>query len=295
MEDTKTNKAGCTHPIFVYGTLMRGQRAAHMLDDCVFGGCFRLKDYGMYHLGSYPGIYPCEGESVLGELYYVDDKILARMDEYEGEGSLYLRTPVQITAGGKTADAEVYVYNYSFSGCRLMRECWNATDEDLVWYAAYGSNLSSERFACYISGGICKENGRNYSGCSDPTPPRAVQKQRYPGSLYFGNSSSTWSGGGVAFFDPLSKEDFVYMKLYLISRHQLHEVMAQEGASPNWYGRLLCLDLDENGVPVYTLTSESRRPANTPSPAYKDLIAKALCKEFGLTIGEAIRYLNQRI
>ncbi len=58
-------------------------------------------------------------------------------------------------------------------------------------------------------------------------------------------------------------------------------------------GSVRCLDLDKDGIPVYTLTSESRRPTNVPSPAYKDLIAKALCEEFGLTLGEANDYLDK--
>lgn len=65
---------GNIHPVFVYGTLMKGQRAAHMLAGSCFAGCFRLKDYAMYNLGRYPGVVPCDGETVLGELYFVSDE-----------------------------------------------------------------------------------------------------------------------------------------------------------------------------------------------------------------------------
>jgi hypothetical protein len=136
------------------------------------------------------------------------------------------------------------------------------------------------------------ESGRTYTGSSDPTPARATQRRNFPGSLYFGNSSPSWNGCGVAFFDPTprDKDDRVYMKLYLITRRQLHDVMAQEGQSPNWYGRLVCLDVDVRGIPVYTFTSETRRPTNAPSSAYTDLIAGVLEKEFKLRKKQAKAY-----
>ena len=117
------------HPVFVYGTLMQGQRANHFLRGCDFGGCFRLEDYAMYHLGSYPGIKPCQGESVQGELYYVTDAVLAQMDEYEDEGSLYLRKTVLIHGEETTVSAQVYVYNRDVGGCRLLRCRWNSEEE----------------------------------------------------------------------------------------------------------------------------------------------------------------------
>lgn len=275
---------GKTHPVFVYGTLMKGERAGYMLSDCCFGGYFQLKNYAMYDLGSYPGIVPCPGESVLGELYFVDSDVVARMDQYESEGYLYNRVSVTVNSDRSSFSAEAYVYNRNISGCDKMREIWNASEDDLVWYAGYGSNLSAERFACYISGGTCVENGRTYNGSSDKTPARAVRKRSYPGELYFGNSSSSWGGHGVAFYDPdpQNSESFVHMKLYLITRRQLHDVMCQEGKSANWYGRLVCLEVDNHGIPVYTLTSETRRQQNAPSQEYIGLISGVLKKEFKL-------------
>lgn len=285
---------GNTRPVFVYGTLMEGERAHSVLSGSEFGGYFQLKDYAMYDLSAYPGIRPCSGESVLGELYFVNSATISRMDRYEGEGSLYRRTPVTVRAGHNTVSAEAYVYNQDIVGTPKMREAWNAQDDDLVWYAGYGSNLSSERFSCYISGGTCAENGRTYVGSSDPTPAKAIRRKSYPGELYFGNSSSSWNGCGVAFYDPeqKSKCDFVHMKRYLITRKQLHDVMAQEGPSPNWYGRLVCLEVDERGIPVYTLTSEKRRPENAPDPAYINLMGKVLSEEFKLRKTQIGAYLK---
>lgn len=85
------------------------------------------------------------------------------------------------------------------------------------------------------------------------------------------------------------------MKLYLITRRQLHDVMAQEGQSPNWYGRLVCLDVDDRGIPVYTLTSETLRPENVPDSAYVNLIAGVLEKEFKLRKKQAKAYIEHAI
>ena len=285
---------GNTRPVFVYGTLMKDERANWMLSGGEYAGFFQLKDYAMFNLGAYPGIKACTGESVLGELYFVNDETVVRLDEYEGEGSLYKRETVELDAAHSKFSAEVYIYNRDVTGCQNMREEWNGHDDDLVWYAGYGSNLSSERFACYISGGTCAENGRTYRGSSDPTPPRAEKRCTYHGKLYFGNTSSSWGGSGVAFFNPnpKNKDERVYMKSYLITRRQLHDVMAQEGQNPNWYGRLVCLEVDNLGIPVYTLTSENRRPENAPSPAYIELIAKVLREEFKLEKKQIKGYLG---
>lgn len=286
---------GNDRPVFVYGTLMKGESANHMLADGEYAGCFLLKDYAMYNLGSFPGIKRCKGEAVLGELFFVDAETIARIDRYEGEGSLYSRKPVTLRISESKFSAETYVFNGDVTRYKKMREPWNAKDDDLVWYAGYGSNLSQDRFACYISGGVCAENGKSYDGSDDPTPPRATRNRGYAGQLYFGNNSPSWGGSGVAFYDPEPKDkDYrVYMKLYQITRQQLHDVQDQECAKAHWYGRMVCLEVDNRGIPVYTLTSESRRPANAPSEAYKNLIAGALQKEFKLGKRETKAYIEK--
>lgn len=290
-----SHSVDCRHPVFVYGTLMRGQRAHHMLQSCPCEGTYLLRDYAMYDLVRYPGIVVSSGESVVGELYLVDDQTLARMDEYEENGSLYHRRYVTVSRGGQERAAQVYVYARSVEGKALKREPWNASDSDPVWYACYGSNLSAGRFSCYISGGVCPDNGKRYPGAADPTPPREEKIILYTGKLYFGNRSASWGGQGVAFFDPQasSPADLVYMRLYRITRSQLRDVQLQEGASAAWYGRLLCLYVDEQGVPVYTLTSETRRSANPPCDSYLRLIRNALCREVSLTPAQADAYLAQ--
>lgn len=121
---------GRIYPVFVYGTLMQGQRANHMLSGARFAGKVQLNDHAMYHLGRYPGIVPCPGETVWGELYYVNAEMLAKMDEYEEEGSLYLRRKVQVLGEDGAYEAQAYLYNRDVTGCPILRRPWNAPETE---------------------------------------------------------------------------------------------------------------------------------------------------------------------
>ena len=79
----------------------------------------------MYHLGSYPGIQPCAGEVVYGELYLINDQMVEKLDEYEVEGTLYDRKTVTVWMGDQPVQAEAYVYKKDVTGCPLMRKAWN--------------------------------------------------------------------------------------------------------------------------------------------------------------------------
>ena len=157
---------------------------------------------------------------------------------------------------------------------------------DLVWYACYGSNLCAERFRYYIEGGLCPLNNRPYKGCSDKTLWRASRVQRFKGKRYFAQSSGTWGGKGVAFYNP-DADGCVTMRLYLITREQFKEVQEQEGKSDSWYGRIIDLGTDDAGIPIYTFTSKRRGEPNAPSENYASLIRTALIEECGLSQAEA--------
>ena len=60
--------------------------------------------------------------------------------------------------------------------------------EDVVWYVAYGSNLSRARLQEYLDRG------------PDPTPPRADRPVTIGLTLYFAGGSMLW-GGGRAYVD----------------------------------------------------------------------------------------------
>ena len=111
--------------VFVYGTLMRGERAHAFLSGARFVGEYCLKDYAMYDLGWYPGICPSPGDAVYGELYEVDGDMLREMDGYEGEGRLYHRTQVTVRNGAEKRSAFVYVYAQEIFGEKIEGGKWN--------------------------------------------------------------------------------------------------------------------------------------------------------------------------
>ncbi len=264
---------GFCNPVFVYGTLMAGQPAANLLgDNAIFVGPAMLPDHAMYDLGSYPGIVPAEGEQVIGEVYLVDDEAMKRMDRYEGEGSLYLRQTVSVEVDtGWRLSAKAYIYARPVCG-EPVRERWGIEEDDEVWYAAYGSNLSEERFRCYLEGGICPENGKDYPGCRDKRLWSASVVDEVPGRVYFARHSPSWNGGGVAFFDG-ERGGRTIIRRYRITWGQLQDIQKQEG--PAWYGSRVFLGFRE-GACVYTLTSREVQKQTEPDAAYLELIRKAL-------------------
>lgn len=115
-----------TTNIFVYGTLMSGQRAHHILEGCTLLGTWLLQDYAMYNLGNYPGIVEKEGKCVIGEVYTIPKALLIPMDEYEEEGSLYHRRTVTVTKGAERLEVQAYIYAREVDPDTLMETPWNS-------------------------------------------------------------------------------------------------------------------------------------------------------------------------
>ena len=87
-------------PLFVYGTLQRGERLNTWL---VQGGArfdreaATLPKWRLFDLwGSFPAMVPGGSASVAGELWWVDDATLARLDQIEGA---YDRKVVTLAGG----------------------------------------------------------------------------------------------------------------------------------------------------------------------------------------------------
>lgn len=280
------------HYLFVYGTLMRNGSAEDKLAGCPFLGKAILKDYAMYKIIDYPGIIAKPGEWVEGELYRIHDDDFARLDHYEREGELFQREILTVESSTGPQKVWVYVYLDKPQG-DVMREPWINDKEDIVWYAGYGSNLSEERFLCYIKSGYCIENGKWYDGCSNPTlVSEKDDRAWFPGQMYFGNTSGSWNNKGVAFYDP-NAAGRTFMRMYKVTREQLMEIQDKEGLSANWYGRIYALGIHTDGTPIYTMTSEARHSFNAPDNTYQNLILKALVEENGFTETEANLYLSQ--
>lgn len=167
-----------------------------------------------------------------------------------------------------------------------------------VWYASYGSNISYDRFMCYIKGGKPEGATKTYFGCADKISPIDQKPIKIPHELYFAKKSPTWDGGGVCFINP--KKDVQVETLgnmYLITQEQFMEVVQQENGSKESmkidfekieteksfniskapYGNLLFLGR-ENNAPIFTFTNEKflKNEINPPNVHYLKTIIKGL-------------------
>ncbi|MBB2890828.1 histone deacetylase [Flexivirga oryzae] len=182
-----------------------------------------------------------------------------------------------------------------------------------VWYAAYGSNLSPERFDNYVRGGRPDGALRTYAGCRDTTAPTGRRATSLPGRVFFGGASQVW-GGGMAFYDP-ARPGPSYATAYRLTAEQFADVWSQEchrpvgGSVPiddvvaggDWcggggrYDRILLVgSIDEE--PVVTFTFAAARPApNPPAAAYAATIERGLVTSHGLAEGDAAQYVASLI
>lgn len=106
--------------VFVYGTLKRGQDHHDFLAGQSFRGEARtVPGYRLVDLGEYPGLlpYPSDQDGVTGEVWWVDDATLARLDELEGlnEG-LYRRERIPLLPPFAGETVLTYVYAWGTTG-----------------------------------------------------------------------------------------------------------------------------------------------------------------------------------
>jgi hypothetical protein len=181
-----------------------------------------------------------------------------------------------------------------------------------VWYASYGSNLSRERFLCYILGGKPEGSEKVEVGCRDKSLPldEATFIMNYP--LYFAKNSKRWQNKGVGFIG-LTKvpQHKTYSRKYLITEEQFMDVVKQENNGfefdinlervesnkyetirDSWYGTILFLG-KEDGIPIYTFTADWDLdvPFSKPSNEYLSMIVEGLKQYVVLSNEEIIDYL----
>jgi hypothetical protein len=187
-----------------------------------------------------------------------------------------------------------------------------------VFYAAYGSNLSAERFACYIAGGTAPGANRSLPGARNRRRPVSWSGLTVPGRLYFDGHSQTW-GGAPAFFEPVEHPGAeIYARAWRLAWDQLEDVLAQENgrhpgaldvepgalvegfsmlAGPGRYDRLVCLGTLE-GLPVLTCTAPALPRSTTasraaPSPEYLAHLITGLRETFDLDDLAIVDYLGR--
>ncbi len=186
-----------------------------------------------------------------------------------------------------------------------------------VWYAAYGSNLSSMRLSTYLEGGRARGSTRAVAGARDSTPPTDTDTMVVGHQLGFGYESNTWGGGGVAFIsaEPVPSASCM-MRLHRVTAEQLEDIYSQENRlgkpaaidtealeraqafelMPTLYGQLLHLgrhpDTSEH---VITFTSRLAQTPNAPSVAYLKVICEGLADAYGMAKPDVISYLSAAV
>lgn len=186
---------------------------------------------------------------------------------------------------------------------------------DRVWYAAYGSNMSSVRLRYYLRGGQPAGANRCYAGARDGTEPREVRPLVLPGQVYFASESPTW-GGGIAFHDPAAQGSSVG-RAYLLTGEQFSDVASQEMRRPAGRdlplaalfrrsrtavlgpGRYETLHLvgEIDDVPVLTFTASWDHVGavlSAPVAAYLRVISEGLAEAHGWSVQHRCDYLLAR-
>lgn len=283
--------------IFVYGTLLKGQRNyAHYLapdEPCVTAV---LNGYRMFDIGSFPGIVPGKGD-VKGEIYRVDARQLAAIDRLEGEGDLYIKTPVNAKIDDDDyLSVNAYVYNRKVEGLPEIpfeRQPYEKIDK--VWYVTYGSNLLKERLGYYIKGGTCQYNGRCYKACPDTTMPEKSIPVMIPYDMYYSNfDMGSWKNSTVCFLD-VTKPGKAYGRAWLVTSSQLEEIHRREGKGANWYPDCMRLD-DIDGIPAYTFVNRREKQHEAFSRVnslYGIVLYRGMKETYpGMNDDEILSYLN---
>lgn len=86
--------------VFVYGTLLSGERNHHLLAHARLVGEARTEPlFSLYDLGAFPGLVPRGSQAVAGEVYEVDEPTLAALDRLEGHPDFYRRASIALHDG----------------------------------------------------------------------------------------------------------------------------------------------------------------------------------------------------
>ncbi len=85
-------------PVFVYGSLRRGEYNHRLLAGAEYGGEARVQGFALYSLGAYPMAIAGRG-CLVGELYHCTPALLRQLDRLEEHPHVYQRQWVALTDG----------------------------------------------------------------------------------------------------------------------------------------------------------------------------------------------------
>jgi len=168
-----------------------------------------------------------------------------------------------------------------------------------VWYAGYGSNLSEQRFSCYIQGGKPTYGKITDNPCSDSDLPSENHPFTIPYRLYFAlppkkKKTNNWGQGGVAYIEPneeKNKDNWTKGRIWKISRDQYDEVKIKEGAS---YNHEIYID-NRDGIPIITITNQNRLSnVLAPSESYIKTIMEGLMETYDMDDDAIVSYLIEK-
>jgi hypothetical protein len=195
------------------------------------------------------------------------------------------------------------------------------SNDNLIWYVGYGSNLNLQRFNCYLFGGIPNYSFRNHKGSGIRHAPVKSAAIKIPFELYFSKSAESWENKGVAFLKSLKNNRAETLcAAYLIQKEQFIDVLLQEnGKDPKqenisinfnelknageyflppenenqWYGRILYLG-EKDGYGLLTFTAkwdDAEIQCTQPGENYLKTIIEGIKTNFELSTDEIINYL----
>ena len=88
------------HLVFTYGTLRRGEPNHPLLARARFlGEAATLPHFALVDLGPFPAMIAGGQTAVIGEVYAVDERTLARLDILEGHPRFYQRRRIHLASG----------------------------------------------------------------------------------------------------------------------------------------------------------------------------------------------------
>ncbi len=94
-------------PVFVYGSLRKSMHNHYLLEQSHYDGITIVDKMEMFSLNSFPFCKFTENseDSIMAELYYVDEKTLKRLDQLEGYPNFYDK---KLTTDIKSREGYVY-------------------------------------------------------------------------------------------------------------------------------------------------------------------------------------------